>query len=174
MLIFTVFFTLLRNSDSEIHFIILVFANFCIMINQLTFLISFFCIFSLLKVIRQFSSPSILLNLLFLHHSFFTPFIYHSGMHLVMCSLIHLFFLSFIYSFFNWTYNQFFFHSIILSFYTLSAVNSTNCLVTRSFIHSSIQLAQVFIFHPPSEVRLVNRLKTIAALEGLYVTGDRI
>ena len=42
-----------------------------------------------------------------------------------------------------------------------------------SLFFNFFQLAQVFIFQPPSEVRLVNRLKTIAALEGLYVTGDR-
>ena len=42
-----------------------------------------------------------------------------------------------------------------------------------SLFFNFFQLAQVFIFQPPSEVRLVNRLKTIAALEGLHVSGDR-
>jgi hypothetical protein len=35
----------------------------------------------------------------------------------------------------------------------------------------SSQISQVFVFQPPSETRLVHRLKTISALEGLYVTG---
>jgi chromosome transmission fidelity protein 18 len=33
------------------------------------------------------------------------------------------------------------------------------------------KLAQVFVFQPPSEIRLVQRLKTVCSLEGLFVTG---
>ena len=39
------------------------------------------------------------------------------------------------------------------------------------FLPSSLQLAQVFVFQPPSEMRLINRLKIISSLEGLHVTG---